>query len=386
MHEQPRSGAVGISALGMVSSLALDAVTSCAAARAGITRARELEYYPVRSLADGAEAGIVAHAIRELTLGFEGAPRLMRLMQGALADLCGQLPATFWTEHRVGAYLSLPSPLRRFEGAAWLPDDAARGELVAARAEAESELDPMLPAKLFDKGARLAGLSSPPPVMSVTTSGHTGVAQCLDRAWRDLEANRLDVALVGGIDSLVEETTLEWLDTTQRLKSINTPVGVQPGEGAAFLLLEPERSARARRAPSLARLDAVHFAEEPRSWEKAESPIGVGLYEAVRRAGRDPRDSVAWLVTDHTGEVYRATDWGMALVRLRGQDPAFEAPLVWYPAASFGDTGAAAGAFAACVALRAFARRYAPARSALVTNGSDGALRSAFRLTREEQR
>jgi 3-oxoacyl-[acyl-carrier-protein] synthase-1 len=74
-------------------------------------------------------------------------------------------------------------------------------------------------------------------------------------------------------------------------------------------------------------------------------------------------------------------DWGHAVVRLRGQFDAFAEPVVWYPAASFGDVGAASGLAGVCVAARAWERQYAPAAGALVVAASDGGERAAIALS-----
>jgi 3-oxoacyl-[acyl-carrier-protein] synthase-1 len=80
-----------------------------------------------------------------------------------------------------------------------------------------------------------------------------------------------------------------------------------------------------------------------------------------------------WFVVDQNGEVFRANDWGFGLVRLQGASGIDTAQTeVWYPAGSFGDVGAASGAVATCIALRAFERRYAPSPHALVIASGDG--------------
>ena len=74
-------------------------------------------------------------------------------------------------------------------------------------------------------------------------------------------------------------------------------------------------------------------------------------------------------------------EWGNAVVRLVAQSPRFAEPVLWYPAASFGDTGAASGAVALCMAIRAFERGYAPAQTATIISSADGSNRAAVRVT-----
>ena len=84
--------------------------------------------------------------------------------------------------------------------------------------------------------------------------------------------------------------------------------------------------------------------------------------------------AATWFVVDQNGEVFRANDWGCSLVRMQGTNGIDSAPTdVWYPAASFGDVGAASGAVATCMAMSAFERGYSPSPHAVVMTNSDGA-------------
>jgi 3-oxoacyl-[acyl-carrier-protein] synthase-1 len=70
-------------------------------------------------------------------------------------------------------------------------------------------------------------------------------------------------------------------------------------------------------------------------------------------------------------------EWGHALVRLLERWPAVHEPVLWYPATSFGETGAASGPLAVCMAVSAVARGYAPAANAVIASSSDGSGRAA---------
>jgi 3-oxoacyl-[acyl-carrier-protein] synthase-1 len=87
-----------------------------------------------------------------------------------------------------------------------------------------------------------------------------------------------------------------------------------------------------------------------------------------------------WFITDQNGELYRATEWGNVVVRLVGYSQAFADPVLWYPAASFGDTGAVSGAVAICMAVNAFARGYAPAQTVAILSSAEDPSRAAVLL------
>ena len=230
------TASICVSGVGMVASLGQDAVTGCAAARAGLVRARPLDY-PVWSPVNGEIGPVCGHAIPELTAGFEGEARHLRIIHGAMSDLARNCRGAPWEAPNTGLYLSLPDPWREMRGAELIGDkklrqkrlDAAAGipEGEAYRADAE---------RLIAKACRLCGTQRVPELRAVSRSGQCGLAECLLVAMQDLRQNRVDRAVVGACDSLLEEKTLEWLEMTQRLKSPTFPAGLAPREAGVFFL------------------------------------------------------------------------------------------------------------------------------------------------------
>ena len=105
----------------------------------------------------------------------------------------------------------------------------------------------------------------------------------------------------------------------------------------------------------------------------------AGTIDALRaQAGWDQR--VPSITLDLNGEHARASEWGNALTHLIARSPVYQEIAVEVPALSFGDTGAASGAVAACMALHAFARGYAASDTVAIVNASDGGTRTAFLL------
>src|SRR5438105_8639026 len=109
------------------------------------------------------------------------------------------------------------------------------------------------------------GLIKDTSLRFATYAGHTGFAEALAVAVRELQRNDVDLALVGGIDSLVDEPSLKWLKLTGRLKGEANPIGLEPGESAAFLAVERERSINRPMVPVLSRIQRIATAEEGRS-------------------------------------------------------------------------------------------------------------------------
>jgi 3-oxoacyl-[acyl-carrier-protein] synthase-1 len=353
--------------------------TSCAAARAGLSRCLPLDHLTLDNPTTGEPEAAVGHqAHSSLTHGFAGFGRLVRLAQAALEDLSARrdlrrLPP------KAAAYLSLPPADRTQGGAKLISDEAVRERYLDPDLNAAVRHRP--PSELWSRAASLAGVfAAPPPLAYSSVLGHAGVADALYRASMDLTAGAVDAAIVGGADSLVDERVLGWLSATGRLKCAGAPAGLIPGEAAAFLLLERAVDVAPREDKPLAALLPSSTVLDAPSQLEGNVPLGTEIARLL--AAQEPlaqwsNGQRAWLVADTNGEDFRALELGHALVRLRARFEAFAAPVVWYPAVSFGDTAAASGALAICVALAAFSRGYAPGAVASVTSASDGPARAS---------
>src|SRR5260370_1312942 len=127
-----------VTAQGMVSSLGLDAATSCAAARAGLRRAQELDTMKFASLDGRTMECAVGHQAPIITHGFEGASRLAQLVAGALRDLASQVSIP---SGRKGLYLSMPSCRRHLTGAELIPDPKVKRSFLEKVEEESSRLN-----------------------------------------------------------------------------------------------------------------------------------------------------------------------------------------------------------------------------------------------------
>ncbi len=374
-----------VAASGMVAALGADVATNCAAARAGLVRSTPIEHYAARSPVEGDIEAVIGHQAGFLTRGFEGETRLVRLVQGALSDLLLQSAGVIdWNGHE-RFYVSLPDAHRPWSGLELIANDAARQRRADAyferqRDEAEDDAwgNTATARRIVGRGAAAANWPGGEVVPAfVSVAGHAGGLQAVAAALRDLASGATHTTVVLGVESWLDETTLEWLDATGRLKRDAMPVGFQPGEAGVAIALATKAVVR----PSTIIRGVVSEAHEPRALFSGASTVGEALAQVVAQAWAAAPEHVPWVISDQNGEVYRATDWGHAMVRLRAKFAAFADPIVWYPAVTFGDLGAASALAGICVANRAWLRRYAPARSALIVAASDGPSRAALGLT-----
>ncbi|MET0333889.1 MAG: hypothetical protein ABW190_06425 [Rhizobacter sp.] len=362
----------------MVTSLGCDGADACAAARAGLTRAALIDGVTVSASVDGRPEPVAVHAAPVLTRGFEGETRLQRMLDHALRDMKESLVRAGTPLDRAGFYFAVPDPAREYQALALITADSVREE--------KAEIAKALAAQAFDGSSaqrmltRAAAAAEWPTrehkLMCASAAGQAAALACVASAKQDLEAGRVDTAIVVAVDSLISPGTLSWLQQCHRLKTTAMPIGLMPGEGCVVLALAREGAAAQGHV-----LDAA-LGKEPLSLWSGATSVGIALGDVIARvadsAGWRDGHTPAWVISDHNGEVYRGNEWGHALVRLQGVWPAASDPTVWLPAIHFGDTGAAGPLIGVCMALRAFERGYAPGERAMVLASSEAEARAAL--------
>lgn len=370
---------VAILAHAMVTSLGCDAADACAAARAGLTRAALIDGVKVSAAADGRPEPVAVHAVPVLTKGFEGETRLQRMVDHALYDMKMLLSRTGMPSDRVGFYFAVPDPAREYQALGLITAETVRQEKAEiAKVLATQPFDGASAQRMLTRAAAAAEWPGQIKLMRASAAGQAASLACVAAAKQDLEAGHLDLAIVAAVDSLVSPTTLNWLHQCHRLKTTAMPIGLMPGEGCVML-------AMARGGPGVQGhvLDTA-LGQEPLSLWSGATSVGVGLGEVMSRVAQSAQwqdgQATAWVISDHNGEVYRANEWGHALVRLQGVWPAASDPTVWFPAINFGDTGSVGPLIGTCMALRAFERGHAPAERAMVLASSEGEARAALVL------
>lgn len=364
---------LAITGLGMISSVGRDAVTSCAALRAGLTRPRPLHGFTVLDEETQAPVPLVGHPVHGYTEGFAPLARWARLVHGALDDLLrqGRVPgpedAAFWNRTRLMCITPLLDAERFFEvrqvGADGVKDAYAQ------------LLDEQLPRQIPAQRPRFL------------TLGHAGLAAALREAEEGVARAEAERYLVVAADSYLDVYTLEWLAARHRLKTEANPVGLMPGEAGACLLIESVKAARQRGAPVEALVAAAAVARPPEAGSRDVAGMGASIARAV--LGVLERQPVGQhfqgdVVVDLNGEVWRANAWGHARVHLSEALGEQARPVTFCDC--IGEVGASSGLVAACVATRSLARRYATGPSCLlVTLSEDGLVGCALVRTKEER-
>lgn len=365
----------------MTTSLGLDVKTSCAAARGGLVRSHDSEY-KLGSPSKGEIESATIHSLPIITKGFQGTARLKVILQTMLNNVLQQLLGLD-SEIQLLLYFSLPHPYRIYRGVNLSSFEPDENLLELEEAIDNDVVDDGIYKPLLAEVIESLQWPTKLVVQNITYSGSNGVTECTALVNEDLqEIQSPTMAIVIGVDSLVSIKELTWLDATGRLKKSDNPVGVQPGEGgAAIVLCSNEVASRYKLSP-LAFIKGIEVSKEKNSLIKAKRSAGKVITDILcNLIPLQPKDSCSllWMISDHNGEEYRANEMGMILHRLEEQNNDLEIEHnIWLPAISFGHLDAAYGGIAICMVIEAFKRSYAPSSYVQVISSSDGVERGGI--------
>ncbi|WP_395837928.1 hypothetical protein [Archangium violaceum] len=324
-------------------------------------------------------AALTGHSAEWVAGGFEGPGRLFQLGDAALRDLL--------------LYSKLTP--RQLEGTALLlllPDDFYRETLLgpcsampAAAFAGEEHLfaESLLRTTMQSLPERLLTSALPGTrlqAIEFSFGGPAAFARLLQRAYQLLTTRTVERCIVGGLDSQVHGDALLAAYELGLLRTPNSPIGFLPGEAAGFVLLEMDRTSRARGARIEALLGPVTLAEEDFDRFSRGAPSGKAIHAATAAcfqqwSAQDAAVGVA--IVNLNGDTFRSRDFGSALVRMAsaGLPTGFRTVL---PVDSFGELGAATGPVSLCLAVRSFVRCYARTQNLLVMLLDERRLRSAL--------
>lgn len=207
--------------------------------------------------------------------------------------------------------------------------------------------------------------------------GHAGSLSALLRG-QELLKQGAPLVVILAVDSYLDPETLRWLDDDDRLCGSAVRGAFPPGEAGVALALASVPAPRGGGRACGALVRGVGVATESRSKDSDEGVLGEGLTEALRSAAaslRLPEEAVDAMYCDINGERHRTDDWVFTQLRFPGV--ARRASDYQLVADCVGDVGAATGALACVLAMRAWDREIAAGPRALIWAGSDSGLRAA---------
>lgn len=371
---------IGITAMGMVSSLGHSVVSSCAAARAGMVSSAELRVLDSRTQSvfgeetlDGPPK-VFGHAIPNVAEGFSDVGKALMLGTAALRDLLRRWHFSPQELVRTGLFVNLSDWAIRDSSAKLYAEQS--NEAFVAPSIGWKERTQSYTTRLAD----MTGFAISRQLQRVYYGGHAGIVQCVLDAIRMIETGIIDRCVIGGVDSLVEPGFLTAAATLGMLKMNESPTGLVPGEAAAFFLLERLSSSNGQKAVQVAQCSYQTGATETTASTSRAAMSALGMVIREVLPSEQIRSSRGvWLVGDLDGTEHRSVDWGNALLQI-GAERRVEDITLWLPAAAFGSTGAASAAIATCIVTRAFDRGYAPCDLCTIWACSEQGPKSALLL------
>jgi len=263
----------------------------------------------------------------------------------------------------------------------------ARVEMVLCVDAFLSELDdpigPQPASQIAAALSRAAAKQQPLEDIFTVAAGEAGLARALPRAFDALSSGRADTVLVGGVHSDYSPARVRQLDAARRLFTTDRIDAVIPGEGAAFVALMREDTARARGLPPLLRVHAVGEGQERARPDNDHSAFEAqGMTVAVRQAGEPLRKAgleAGWMITDLSFERWRFYE--LSAVGSRTQHLWCEPQYAEAPAQRLGALGAASGPLHMVLAAAAHRGSFAPHRRCLSLCGSDDGQRAAVLMS-----
>lgn len=341
------NGQLAITGLGLVTPVGLYAEAAIAALRAGVSRLSRIESFEIEVDDDVFEA-VIGAEVPQLTRGRLGSSRLAKMMQPAFEEVIQD--AGIEPGARLGVYLG-----------------------TAGANPADRMLD-------YGASTRQTLLDSVPEGFKIVhaklvPAGRASVLQAIRTAAEALEQDLIDIAIIGAVDSWVTPRSLSWLQENGKLAEYPRRTGTMPGEAAGFIALESPQHATQRSATVYASITASAGRHETIQW--GEPNNAVALAQSIQSVAGDVSEPNALVISDLSGERYRAMEWVMA-----------QPKAIWYhqnlahwnPADCIGDTGAASGAVMLAWAAWALRRGYAGAENILVWGASDEGAREAVML------
>ena len=217
----------------------------------------------------------------------------------------------------------------------------------------------------------------------VFAQGSVAAALALQHAQQLLYEQRAPAVLLAAADSYLLPETLALLCEQRRCLGPDQPEGFVPGQAAAALLLmrgdfEPDSDA----FPEQLYFAGAGLAQEAALLGNDVPHTGQALTQALRVAcasGAQDINGTDLVLADLSGEAFYAEEHTLA--HLRSFQGCVDAPALWLPAESLGNTGAASGLVAAAWLREAQRLSYAPGFSSLCQLASDDGQRAAIAFT-----
>lgn len=375
--------------ISLVCSLARDAATACAAARAGVSRIQELDLLnPMLFSEFGKETPdglppIKGHPCFGLGKGFSGAGKAVELGKEGLVSLLKTHKSTIDNAKNPALLLGLSDlfveDMYYYDQATdQLPNDWAPSDVWQQKAHG-----------IAYQLTQQTGLSIELSSIYTLYGGHAVLGTMLNRAQALMQEQGHDqkqghdLIILGCIDSLLEPKLLVASAGLGLMATDDNPVGYMPGEASAFSLtrLDANNSLQVSHVFSIAGLQSV---DKGTNLEDDTVPLGKEMSALVRsalqQAGIQNSADIQQVIVDHNGLEWHAYEWGNTLMRLQEHGISFDTATTIFPVVSFGEIGTTTGLASLAMAEQGYRRGYFKGATLVVLTSFNGQ-RTALVLT-----
>lgn len=327
---------LAVESVGMVSSVGLNAVSCCAAVRAGISRFEEILFH------DSEGTPIIGAPAIEAVVDRQGYRRLAPMIAMVIQECVN-------THYESEKYFNGKIPVLVNVDSLDRPDYP-------------NEVSDLLLAEMRE----ILGKDFPKTI-TIYPEGKTGFFRSLLKVRELLKRPDVEACVIASGDSLLNARTLSWLENNDHLKTENNSDGVIPGEAAAALWIG--RAYRHRKA--MMYIAGIGLGNEESVSHEDKPNLAVGLAEAMRKALAETGveiHKIDFQVGGMTGERLEFMEASTALARIqRVHKEDFD---LFVPAEYLGDVGAALPACMMVTAAIGFTKGYAPGRIAVLYSSS----------------
>lgn len=329
---------VAVRSTGLVTSVGLSALASCAAIRAKISNPSE-----TRFLGNDGE-WIMAHQVA-LDKPWRGRARLSKMVAMAIDECLLAVPAAHWATIPLLLCVAEADRPGRLEG---LDEQLLR------------DIEQDLCVRFSSDSATIA-------------HGRVGATLALMHARELVYGRGVDQVLIAATDSLLTWPSLSYYARNDRLLAARNSNGFMPGEAAAALLV-------GRRTGQTQLVCSGFGLGMERAHINSGDPLrGQALTQALKAALTEAgcaMHDIDFRITDLSGEQYYFKEANLALNRLLRVRR--EESELWHPAECTGSAGSALGIICLAVAQIAATKGYAPGRRVMLHAGNDDGRRAAI--------
>lgn len=211
------------------------------------------------------------------------------------------------------------------------------------------------------------------PVTEVILCGNASLHETIHKAAMTIQSAPDTLCIIGCIDSLLNTSTLDWLESGNRLfsSSFERNHSIIAAEAVSFLIMEDMEKAKKEGRPILSCISTLGLSNEPNPRVSDSSGICTGLSKACQSA-LEPINhrNIQIIMSDLNGEDDRARGWNITRMRCFSDDQ--QLPHLFNPAEYYGDIGAASGGVMACIVAEGFKRNWLPSPVMIICSDDYG--------------